>query len=476
MILVVSGSGKNMLCRLLTAGLVLFGATPAGVAGPTADSAGKPCVAVLEAEVIGKVDAAERRAMAGWLDTLLTESLAKRKDFVTVDRQALDRVLAEKAAKAGGLTKIDPKDVAASLQPFWSAGVLICPVMRQADPKEASAGKMVVSVEAVLAQTAQLLAELHEQGDWTKGRWAKSPKVSEDLERWMVEKAKDGMSAGSPNGYREACVGFGNWCVRVKRLSENPFAHVPKADARADCRRKRRALTEEELVRLLDAARRRPVLEARTVRRGKSRGKAIAKLRNETRQRLEGLGRERAMIYKTLVLTGLRRKELASITVAQLQFDGPNPYAVLYPSDEKNRKGSKIPLRPDLVEDIRAWLDEKLLVLRKKAIRRGETPPEALPLDTPVLVVPAGLVRILDHDLKLAGIPKKDIRGWTIDVHAMRHTFGTLLTRGNVAPRIAQAAMRHSSIDLTMNVYTDPQLLDVAGALDALPKLPLAGD
>ena len=71
----------------------------------------------------------------------------------------------------------------------------------------------------------------------------------------------------------------------------------------------------------------------------------------------------------------------------------------------------------------------------------------------------------------MAGIPKKDARGWTIDVHAMRHTFGTLLSRGNVAPRTAQAAMRHSSIDLTMNVYTDPKLLDVAGAL---PELPLA--
>ena len=89
-------------------------------------------------------------------------------------------------------------------------------------------------------------------------------------------------------------------------------------------------------------------------------------------------------------------------------------------------------------------------------------------------MVPTALVKILDRDLKLAGIPKKDSRGWTIDVHAMRHTFGTLLSRGNVAPRTAQAAMRHSSIDLTMNVYTDPKLLDVAGALDALPKLPLA--
>jgi len=33
--------------------------------------------------------------------------------------------------------------------------------------------------------------------------------------------------------------------------------------------------------------------------------------------------------------------------------------------------------------------------------------------------------------------------------------------------------MRHSSIDLTMNVYTDPRLLDVRKALDALPDLPL---
>jgi hypothetical protein len=31
--------------------------------------------------------------------------------------------------------------------------------------------------------------------------------------------------------------------------------------------------------------------------------------------------------------------------------------------------------------------------------------------------------------------------------------------------------MRHSSLDLTMNVYTDPSLLGVAGALGALPGL-----
>jgi integrase len=175
------------------------------------------------------------------------------------------------------------------------------------------------------------------------------------------------------------------------------------------------------------------------------------------------------------VLTGLRKNELASITVGQLELDGPCPYAVLHAADEKNRQGSNIPLRADLVADIREWLGEKLLIAQREAIRLGEAPPEALPSDTPVFTVPAGLVRILDRDLKLAGIPKKDARGWAVDVHALRHTFGTLLSKGNVAPRTAQAAMRHSTLDLTMNVYTDPQLLDVAGALERLPELKVNG-
>jgi integrase len=67
-----------------------------------------------------------------------------------------------------------------------------------------------------------------------------------------------------------------------------------------------------------------------------------------------------------------------------------------------------------------------------------------------------------------------DQRGRTLDVHALRHTFGTHLSLAGVSPRVAQAAMRHSSLDLTMNIYTDPTLLDVAGAVNALPELSAA--
>jgi hypothetical protein len=83
------------------------------------------------------------------------------------------------------------------------------------------------------------------------------------------------------------------------------------------------------------------------------------------------------------------------------------------------------------------------------------------------------MTRIFDCDLRLAGIAKRDDRGRTLDVHSLRHTFATWLSASGVTPRTAQAALRHSTLDLTMQVYTDPRLLDVAGALDVLPDLPL---
>jgi len=332
------------------------------------------------------------------------------------------------------------------------------------------------------------------------------------LERWLLDRKADGMSAGTMNQYRSAWVAFGNWCARNGRLLGNPLSVLPKADESADRRRTRRALTESELMRLLDVARRRPLLDRMTVYRGKRKGEVYAKLRPEVQTRLERLGRERALIYKTLVLTGLRKGELASLTVGQLDLDAPTPFLVLEAADEKNRDGSTIPLRADLAADLREWLADKATALqeaaravqavrfdskhqkRQKRNQSDATGPEGqsclpltrLPADTPLFTVPAGLVRILDLDLVAAGIArrvevspgkwkieKRDERGRTVDVHALRHTFGTLLSAAGVAPRTAQAAMRHSTIDLTMNVYTDPKLLDVAGAMDSLPALSL---
>jgi integrase len=264
--------------------------------------------------------------------------------------------------------------------------------------------------------------------------------------------------------------------VTSNRLLSNPFELVPKANIEADRKRVRRAMAEAELVQLLGVARGRPLLEAMTVRKGKRKGEAYAKPRDETKANLERLGWERVLTYKTLILTGLRKGELASLTVGQLYLDADLAYIDLHAADEKYRQGSAIMLRDDPVPDLRQRLDAELVRLQTEAIQRGEPIPARLPADMPLFNVPKGLLRLLNRDLNAAGIAKVDERGRTLDVHALRTTFGTLLSKGGVAPRTAQAAMRHPSLDVTMQVYTDPKLLDVRGALDVLPTLSLDAD
>jgi len=98
-------------------------------------------------------------------------------------------------------------------------------------------------------------------------------------------------------------------------------------------------------------------------------------------------------MYKTLVLTGLRKGELVSLTVKQLMLDADPAYLVLNAADEKNREGNSIPLRADLVADLRQWLADKAKSVEGKA---GDTSGQSiavLPLspDSPLFVVPDGV-------------------------------------------------------------------------------------
>ncbi|OHB48104.1 MAG: hypothetical protein A2Y10_17495 [Planctomycetes bacterium GWF2_41_51] len=184
---------------------------------------------------------------------------------------------------------------------------------------------------------------------------------------------------------------------------------------------------------------------------------------------LEWLGYQRSLIYKALALTGLRKSELASITIGQVWLNIKQSYLELKAKDEKAGRGAQIPLRNDLAGEIKQFMKEKLARMQNKSRKAGNVPAR-LPAALPLFDMPDSMVGIFDRDLAAAGIEKTDERGRSLDVHALRHTFGTHLSKAGVSPRVAQAAMRHSSIDLTMNIYTDPTLLDVAGAINALPK------
>jgi hypothetical protein len=58
-----------------------------------------------------------------------------------------------------------------------------------------------------------------------------------------------------------------------------------------------------------------------------------------------------------------------------------------------------------------------------------------------------------------------------VDFHALRHTPGSLLAASGAHPKVAQAIMRHSSIDLTMSRYTHVFAGQEDRAVAALPDL-----
>jgi len=298
-------------------------------------------------------------------------------------------------------------------------------------------------------------------------------------ERWLNNKVvEEGMGARSHNARVATLSAFGSWLERQGRIASNPFTRMTKRNEKTDARRPRRALTVVEVEKLLDAARRRPLEKARRISRGKHKGKLAAKLRPETVEQLKALGNERALFYSALLETGLRHGEARSITVAQAVLDGATPYLVLNAADEKSRRGAQIPLRPAFAKKLTEHLEYKLAAHRKAAQTAGKPIPARLPGNTPLFDVPKKMTKVFDADLAFAGIvtrdehgkiQKQDDQGRSVDIHALRHTFGTMLSKAGTPLQIVQKAMRHSDPKLTMGTYSHLELLDVAGALEVLP-------
>lgn len=193
-------------------------------------------------------------------------------------------------------------------------------------------------------------------------RLADLPRAAVD--GWLQEREAGGMAARTRNTDRSAAVAFGNWLVEADRLAVNPVAKVFRADETADRRRERRALTEDELRRLLKVARLWPVAErgretvklAPDERKGRrtwrkapltfatldsatERAREVFRGNPDKLAELEQTGRERGLLYKLMVLTGLREGEAASLTVGQVVLDGPHPYVDLLPANGKAARG-----------------------------------------------------------------------------------------------------------------------------------------
>lgn len=118
------------------------------------------------------------------------------------------------------------------------------------------------------------------------------------------------------NEYLNFSNSFLNWVKRQGRIPSNPLATVTKVDMRGRQRR-RRAITPEELPRLLKAA-----------------GK-------------------RRLLYLTAIYTGLRIDELRKMLWADLHLNEDRPFILTRACTTKNRKEAVVPLHPVLASELR---------------------------------------------------------------------------------------------------------------------------
>lgn len=213
---------------------------------------------------------------------------------------------------------------------------------------------------------------------------------------------------------------------------------VERLNQAIDVRHARRALTAEEVSRLIASAR--------------SSGISIQRFSPE----------QRARIYLMAYLTGLRRKELGSLSARSFNLDITPPTVTVAATASKHRQEDVLPLHPELATMLRGWL---------KGLQPGEKLfPRLGNRKTHVMV---------KKDLERAGIAYETEDG-IADFHASgRHTYITELLRNGVSLPEAKELARHSDIKTTMR-YTHIGINDQARAIAALrlvkAEIPVAPD
>jgi integrase len=245
-------------------------------------------------------------------------------------------------------------------------------------------------------------------------------------------------SARTCNHALGAAKAFCRWLADTDRIDAVPRglnALKPFNEA-IDRRRERRALTGEELQRLLAAAAAGEPLVAYRGSRGDG-GRFPVLI----------TGPQRAALYRLAMGTGFRAAELRSLTPESFHLDTGQPTVTVQAAYAKNRKTTVQPIRRDLAAAL-------------KPILSGRSPMQ------PVLPIPHKTAKLLRHDLAAAGIAYKDERGRVVDFHALRASYITHLVMSGVNPKIVQTLARHSTIDLTMNRYTIVDDEDIRKALE----------
>ena len=257
-----------------------------------------------------------------------------------------------------------------------------------------------------------------------------------------------GTSARTANSHLQSIKSFARWMCKDGRAAANPLAHLQGQNVRTDRRRIRRPLAVDEIKWLLATTERQP--------------------------ECQGLaGMERVLLYRLGVETGLRAHELATLTRESLRLDTDPPTITVAAGYSKHRREDTLPIREDTAADVRlaiaALLPGVPLFRFYKAPRYAEMLRADLAAARDAWLEDAKTPAGREKRDKTDFLKYVDTAGRYADFHGLRHTCGTLLAAANVHPQVAQSLLRHSTIDLTMSLYTHPYAEQQTDAIASLP-------
>lgn len=255
-------------------------------------------------------------------------------------------------------------------------------------------------------------------------------KIAATLFAWRQRKDKP-LTPATTNDYSRAVKAFSRWLWIERRTPDDPLRSLRLLNAKANRKRTRRAFTPTELERLT---------------------KATA----ESDKRCFGLSpADRSMLYVVAAYTGLRASELASLTKASFNLEAKT--VTVLASYSKRRRNDTLPLHPSLIDRLTPWLASKGNGFLWPGTWTNRHKRQA--------------AKMLRRDLKRAAIAYVDDAGRFADFHALRHTFITSLARAGVHPSKAKELARHSTITLTLDVYSHVSTDELREALNALPSI-----
>ena len=202
------------------------------------------------------------------------------------------------------------------------------------------------------------------------------------------------------------------WCMERRYLAENPLIGLSKLDKTPKVRK--RLPTKDEISRVMAVA---PV--------------------------------GRRMTYRVASETGLRANELRNIRIHHLDIEQGG--IRLDPEWTKNRQPGFQPISKALLADLVKYAKERKAEKEYEAAFRRGGHEGAWP-ENPLLYVPRNCASSMDRDLVAAGIPKVTVEG-KIDFHCWRNVFINNVIATGADVKTVQALARHSSPELSFNVY-----------------------